>query len=361
MDINRSPLCVPSALLLAVILQTTAALAECETSVNVTSGETKPIGYTVDNEFVLDQKLNYGSLEVVTDGGKKILNYKAKPTAVDVREDVDCEISGEGKKIVAVSVQKQNPVGEEKKIVAPSVQKQNPGSAPETIYADVAKTLVLLFALAVLLESALAGVFRWRPFAEFLNARAVRPLVAFLLAWWFVRHFDLDLVTALVNGSAQQAPKGVNNGGQILTALVLAGGSSGVNAILVALGFRQVSTPQTQPKPPPNKAWIAVRAMRKPTTKGSIDVLMGPMITLADGTTKEPPFVGTIVGRSGIGFLSFFMRDRGRFPGYGGHEVDPAQEVYVVLRGPPGTNRPEASWGPHRPAAGAIIDLDLEI
>ncbi|MBY5830430.1 hypothetical protein HFN47_14945 [Rhizobium leguminosarum] len=299
------------------------------------------IGLAVGKTFVLDTTLTYGSLDIIADGNNNILRYTAKPGQANVLETVDCAIAGEEKKNVTVSIE---PV---------------PTSSPDSVYGSAAKTLVLLFALAVLLESALAGVFRWRPFVELLNPRAVRPLVATLLAYWFVYYFDLDLVTALVNASNPASPKPVNTGGQILTALVLAGGSAGVNSILVGLGFRQVSTLQTEPRPKPDKAWIAVRAVRKPDTKGTIDVLIGREVTLANGA-KEPPFVGTIRGKSGLGILSFFALDRGRFPSYGGHEVDSNQEISIVLRDS-GTKENLALWGPHKLAQGAIVDLDLAI
>ena len=170
-------------------------------------------------------------------------------------------------------------------------------------------------------------------------------------------HFELDIVTALINASNPDAPKPVNTGGQILTALVLAGGSAGVNSILVALGFRQVTTQQTQPRPRPDKAWISVRAVRKSGTTSSIDVLIGPEITLASGG-KEPPFVGTITGTSGMGVVSFFALDRGRYPNYGGHEVDSNQEIFIVLRDSE-KKTDLATWGPHKLAQGAIVDLDL--
>lgn len=98
----------------------------------------------------------------------------------------------------------------------------------------------------------------------------------------------------------------VNNGGLVLTALILAGGSNGINSILVALGVRQVITPQTIPKPPATKAWIAVRAIRDPADKGDIDVMIGPMQTVSN-SIEEPPLAGTIKGESGLGFLAFFQ------------------------------------------------------
>jgi hypothetical protein len=59
----------------------------------------------------------------------------------------------------------------------------------------------------------------------------------------------------------------------------------------------------------------------------------------------------------------FSLRTRGRFPNYGGHEVDLTHEISVELRGGKDilSKQPIAKWGPHKPAAGAIIDLDLSI
>jgi hypothetical protein len=49
----------------------------------------------------------------------------------------------------------------------------------------------------------------------------------------------------------------------ILTAAILAGGSAGVNTMLVALGFREVKTPATiAPRVPPDRAWIALHVER---------------------------------------------------------------------------------------------------
>jgi len=328
---------------LAWLTEAKVALAQCPATAQTGAGVPVDIVRVEGKKVTSDGTLAYGTVEVVTSGTANILRYTPRPGTANSVEKVNCQIEGEPKKVVEVTI------------------KPVPMPGAETVYGGVAKTLVLLFALAVLLESALAGVFRWRPFAETLNPRAVRPLVAFLAAWWFVYSFDIDMVTALVNASTADPPRPVNTAGQILTALVLAGGSAGVNAMLVALGFRQVTTPETQPKPRANKAWISVRARRGPATTGSIDALIGPMATLSNGE-KEPPYAGTINGRSGTGFLAFFARDRGRYPGYGGHEVDPNQEIYVVLQGNPNTKPPQlATWGPHKLAEGAIVDLELDV
>ena len=150
-----------------------------------------------------------------------------------------------------------------------------PGFTPKA-YQESFKAIFLLFVLAVVMESALAVLFNWRPFVETFNARAVRPLIAFIAAFIFVKMFNLDIVTALVNATTtQQFPVSIE--GAVMTALVIAGGSSGVNTMLAALGYRQVRTPETvAPKPPQNKGWIAVKIARDRAV-GTVEVFIGPL------------------------------------------------------------------------------------
>lgn len=331
----------------ALSLLSTAEAAEgCQASVAVGPNIPAEIGRSTKEFDLAKSKPALGTVDVVKSGEFNVLQYTAKPIQAVTTETILCATAGQPGSAVEITV------------------KPIPAAGSETLYGDVAKSLVLLFALAVMLESGLAGLFRWRPFVELLNPRAVRPLVSFALALAFVHSFDLDIVTALVNAgrSGALAPFPISPSGQLLTALVLAGGSAGVNAMLVALGLRQVGTPESaQPKPPKNRAWIAVRAQRRQGTTGDIDVFIGAMAKLTDGK-QEPPYAGTIKGKSANGFWAYFTRDRGKYPGYGGYEVPLDQEIWVVLKSwSAGEQLLETTWGPHKPAAGAIIDLDLEI
>jgi hypothetical protein len=235
-------------------------------------------------------------------------------------------------------------------------------------YQESFKAIFLLLVLAVVLESALAVIFNWRPFVETFNARAVRPLFSFVVALVFVNLFNLDIVTSLVNAATtEQFP--VSTAGLVLTALVIAGGSSGVNTLLVGLGYRQIKTPETMaPKPPPQKGWIAVKIARERVV-GTVGVFIGAPATIQipDGaggahTIIEPPAVGTIAGTSSKNLFHYFLRDLGRFPGYGGFEVTAGQQCAVKVKGTDANNNPvEHSWGPHVVAGGAIIDLEFHI
>src|SRR5262252_7366239 len=99
--------------------------------------------------------------------------------------------------------------------------------------------------------------------------------------------------------------------------MVLAGGSAAVNNVLVGLGFRQRRSPEAlTPKPPPDKAWIAVRIIRQ-NVVGPVNVFLGPP-PVAPAT--HPPIVTVIHGTSHPK-LRYFLNDRGRFPGSGGYTV----------------------------------------
>ena len=110
----------------------------------------------------------------------------------------------------------------------------------------------MLFILAVLVENGLALIFRWRPFLDYFDSRTVNALFASGFSLFFVYLFNLDVSTTLVNTySGTNHP--VNWPGLVLTGLIIAGGSAGINRIFQALGFRPVGT-QDQPvaTPPAN-------------------------------------------------------------------------------------------------------------
>ena len=236
------------------------------------------------------------------------------------------------------------------------------GTEPPTltnpdIYAQSFKALFVLFIIAVILESGLAVLFNWRPFIQLFDARGVKTIVSFLFAWLFVSAFDLDIVTNLVNVYSQKSYL-INFPGTFVTALVLAGGSSGVNNLLVALGFRSVKTAdQAAPKLPPTEAWISVRLIRA--------AAVGPVNVLIGKKDEALPVSGTITGSSSTSALRrFFLRDYGRFPTAGGFAVSPGTQLYEVkLKGvdKEGKEIESAHWGPYPLAPKAIVDIELRL
>lgn len=125
------------------------------------------------------------------------------------------------------------------------------------------RILMLAFVLALLLESAFALLFNWRLFLEFFAGKAWRTPIMFLGALLVVKAFHLDLMARLFDAynPTSVGARSLGTGfTQVLSAMVLAGGSAGVNRILVALGFRTQVGPETlEPKLEETEAYIAVR------------------------------------------------------------------------------------------------------
>ena len=240
------------------------------------------------------------------------------------------------------------------------------GSAPptltnEALYPQSFRALFVLFVIATILESGLAVLFNWRPFIQLFDARGIRTVISVLFAWFFVSTFDLDIVTRLINVYSDNKDFKVAFPGLFITALVIAGGSSGVNSLLIALGFRSVKTAeQITPRPPADKAWIAVRLIRE-KAHGSVLASIGDPAAAPGGALTV---AGTISGKSRQGWIArFFFRDYGRFPTAGGFAVRPGQPCTVSITG---TDENHAvvgpvAWGPYALAAGAIVDIELRL
>lgn len=132
------------------------------------------------------------------------------------------------------------------------------------------RLLLLAFVVATLLESAFALIFNWRLFQEFFVGRAWRTLIMFFGSLGVVSHFNLDVMAALVRaydpGLGLSNSTGSSGLSKLLSAMILAGGSSGINRILIALGFRSVVRPDTEkPLPEKTEGWISVRVDDKRT------------------------------------------------------------------------------------------------
>jgi hypothetical protein len=114
--------------------------------------------------------------------------------------------------------------------------------ATETAY----RVLIVAFVLAVLLESAFELLFNWRLFQEFFVGRAWRTPIMFAVSLLLVKSFNFDLMATLFDaysGVTRDAKASAGNLlTQSLTAMILGGGSVGINRVLVNLGFREMTT-----------------------------------------------------------------------------------------------------------------------
>jgi hypothetical protein len=219
------------------------------------------------------------------------LVYKAPASSAGL-EDVVTYTSGEKSGQVAVSI---------------SNAAQQGGLNDSQHYGASFKVLFGLFVLAVILESGLAVIFNWRPFLQVFDARGVKTIVSLLFALLIVWKFDLDIATQLINvlWDSRYEQSGV---GMFVSALVLAGGSSGVNTLLVALGFRSLKSvesttpnlPRRKPGSPSscNAAWRSA-----PCTFNSY--------ATADPRRSPEPF---LVQRRRLPLHAFFYATQGDFP-----------------------------------------------
>jgi hypothetical protein len=226
-------------------------------------------------------------------------------------------------------------------------------------YANSFKALFALFIVAVMVESGLTLLFNWRPYLEFFNGKATNPLVAFVFSFAFVWAFDLDITTSLMN-TYSGTKYAANLPGMALTAMIVAGGSSGVNRIFQAFGFRAPSAQQApSPKAPLTEAWLSV-FIRREKAVGNVDVAIVPVPAAA----QQPVIAGTI---GGIGWrqslATWFLKSKSRFPPAGGQVITPGTAVEVTLRGKDctGAALSSSTWGPCQLAAGAIVDIELAL
>lgn len=223
-----------------------------------------------------------------------------------------------------------------------------------SVVGESGEALVKLFVLAVLLESALALIFNWRPFREVFNGRGVKPLFSFGAALVIVFTLEPATVATLMaeyGGTLTDRDRDI---AFILEAMILAGGSSGVNKLLLTLGVRSRAPVEEERRPPDDEAWISVGLQRKRAV-GTVDVEMDE-----DGKTR---LLGTIrKGRRPGWFWAWFFLDFGRVPTSGGYSVKPGTSYKFRLTGRDQSGKAiQSDWGPHVFANRAVVDIELEL
>ena len=232
------------------------------------------------------------------------------------------------------------------------------GNVPgDSVYDASLKAITILLVVAVLLESALAVIFNWRVFRAYFSVAGLKTLISFVVSLFIVQGFGLDIMSRLLS-VYEQGDFQSNLGTQILTALIIAGGSSGVNKLLVAFGYRDNSVPEdTTPTPPKDKAWISVR-VRKKQARSPVQVHV----------TEEPRPPAGITAIAGTclanrpSLISLLMRNNDRFPSNGGYAVTPEKAYRISVSALGSDGSPVAKPVTAEPvmlAAGAIVDFDV--
>lgn len=234
------------------------------------------------------------------------------------------------------------------------------------VYQASLKAIFILLVLSVLIENALAVIFNWRVFRTYFSVRGIKTIISFAVSFLIIRTFEIDVVSSLlgvyspgdVAGDAVPGPYPSTLGTQILTALIVAGGSSGVNRLMAAFGYRNEGGEQEErPTPPKDKAWISVRVRQK-----LADSPVQVHVTEDPGAPADlPAIAGTCLGGR-PSLLSLLMRNNDRFPQNGGYSVTPDRAYRISVSATDREGKKitkDISEDPVKLAGGAIVDFEV--
>ncbi len=110
----------------------------------------------------------------------------------------------------------------------------------QSAWLELVQILVLFLLLSVVFEAAMTTVFNWRWFAKRFEGRGVKTPLTVVLALIVVNSFEIDLVSRILN-VVGDGDHGATVSGQLLSALLIAGGSDMVYRIFTRLGIRDSS------------------------------------------------------------------------------------------------------------------------
>lgn len=196
--------------------------------------------------------------------------------------------------------------------------------ASEDIYRHSLKALTVLLVVAVLIENALNVLFHWRVFLTYFNLRGIKTIIAVAVSALIVQQFNIDVVASLVDTYSSEKVES-SFVSIALTALIVSGGSSGVNTLMVSLGYRDAKRAESvNPEAPEDQAWIAVKVNRRRAV-GPVQVL----VTEVENSPSPPNAIAGSIGVSRPGILELLLRNSNRFPANGGYVVEPGK-VYTI-------------------------------
>lgn len=123
---------------------------------------------------------------------------------------------------------------------ATSGSQASPGDTDGVDRTRIFNVLFLVLALSLVFESAMSVIFDWRLFIRYFEGRGVKTPLIVAVAFLVFLNYELDIVAELLRGFPQISGTigDTSLPGQLLTALLIAGGSSGVFRIFARLGIR---------------------------------------------------------------------------------------------------------------------------
>ncbi|MCP4045317.1 MAG: hypothetical protein GY732_04930, partial [Gammaproteobacteria bacterium] len=185
---------------------------------------------------------------------------------------------------------------------------------------------------------------------------AIKTVVMFAVSFIVVKTFDIDIIAELMKVYDPNSNPG-DVMSTVLTALILAGGSSGVNNLFIALGFRSRLREQA-PLPPRTEAWIAILVHRDSATTG--EVLVQISEEASGAVAQHDAIAGSVNARKK--FKDLFFPNRDRFPTSGGYKVESGKVYRISVTGKDETGNEHTGLGEtYSFAPRAIVDLDVKI
>lgn len=100
---------------------------------------------------------------------------------------------------------------------------------------DIYDVLFVFLVLSVVFEVALTPLFNWRVFLARFEGKGLKTPITVILAFIVFWHYDLDIVGDLLIAMNKDVQMTI--GGKVLTALLIAGGNSGIYQIFTALNI----------------------------------------------------------------------------------------------------------------------------
>lgn len=239
----------------------------------------------------------------------------------------------------------------------------------------IATELGRVLVLVIVIESAMTALFNWRLYRVLFGGHALRTPIMVLVGWWVVTLFDYDIVARLLQLSVTGTEAATSNWlSRILSALVIAGGSSGVFTIFARLGLRNpLAGTETPPQLDNTQAWLAIHLVGE-SGPDTVHIALNDL-----GTATRPAIAGSVTRRAaGQSFLDrlkdAFGVSGNRFPRSGGRTIkaDTDYEIALIRRLEPpklksDPQNPEpaseiiAVAGVYRFAPRAIVDLYLPV
>ncbi len=173
-------------------------------------------------------------------------------------------------------------------------------------YQMIINMLVMIFILAVLIEVALSVLFRWRVFLRHAEGKGWKVPIAFLVSLAIVIAHEIDLPDVVVAafadtpaGGKVATPAGGKEVGILISAFIIAGGSSSVNAVFEKLGWRNPLAQQKKSEKERQKTqgrlWVQVT---RPVGSSSVSQ---PLTVSIDGVAVGmlPPGQDSFGGQDG--------------------------------------------------------------